>query len=147
MMLRVSSNLSELLSGSSAKTNETTIRELFENWAESVRRKDYEGILANHSHDIVMFDLPAALPSKGIQAYKETWDQFFGWYKDSPSFEICEMSITAGNDVAFANALMRCAGTQQNGSRADLDFRLTVGLSKINNQWVVTHEHHSIPAE
>jgi ketosteroid isomerase-like protein len=57
------------------------------------------------------------------------------------------MKITAGKDVAFANALMRCVGTQQNGSRSDLYFRLTVGLSKIDDEWVITHEHHSIPAE
>ena len=135
------------MSGNFAKTNEMAIRELLENWAQAVQRKDLDGILAKHSQDIVMFDLPATLQSRGIEAYKKTWDLFFDWYQDSPSFEICEMKITAGNDVAFANALMRCAGTQQNGSRSDLDFRLTVGLSKINNQWVVTHEHHSIPAE
>jgi ketosteroid isomerase-like protein len=30
----------------------------------------------------------------------------------------------------------------QNG----LDFRLTVGLRKIDGRWVITHEHHSVPA-
>jgi ketosteroid isomerase-like protein len=147
MMVRINSNLGDLMTGSFPKTNEAMIRQLLENWAASVRRKDYEGILANHSQEIVMFDLPAPLQSKGLEAYKKTWDLFFGWYKDSPSFEICEMKITAGKDVAFANALMRCVGTQQNGSRSDLDFRLTVGLSKIDDEWVITHEHHSIPAE
>jgi ketosteroid isomerase-like protein len=28
-----------------------------------------------------------------------------------------------------------------------LDFRLTVGLRKIDGQWTITHEHHSVPAE
>lgn len=135
------------MTGTASKTNEETIRQLLENWAASVGRKDYEGILANHSPEIVMFDLPAPLQSKGLEAYKKTWDLFFRWYKDSPSFEICEMNITAGKDVAFANALMRCAGIQRNGSRSDLDFRLTVGLSKIDDEWVITHEHHSVPAE
>ncbi|PWT93291.1 MAG: hypothetical protein C5B55_04745 [Blastocatellia bacterium] len=146
MMVRISSNLSDLMSGSSTKTNEMVIRELLENWAQSVRRKNYKGILANHSHDIVIFDLTAPLQStKGIEAYKKTWDSFYRSYRDSPSFEICEMKITAGRDVAFANALMRCVGTQHDGSKSDLDFRLTVGLSKVDAQWVVTHEHHSIP--
>jgi hypothetical protein len=31
--------------------------------------------------------------------------------------------------------------------RNGLDFRLTVGLCKIGNQWIITHEHHSVPAE
>jgi hypothetical protein len=29
---------------------------------------------------------------------------------------------------------------------SDLDFRLTMGLCKVNGHWLVTHEHHSIPA-
>ena len=40
---------------------------------------------------------------------------------------------------------MRCAVIED--GNADLDFRLTVGLRKIDGQWIVTHEHHSIPAE
>jgi ketosteroid isomerase-like protein len=54
--------------------------------------------------------------------------------------------MTAGDDVAFVTALMRCAGTESNGDKTELDFRLTVGLRKIDDQWIITHEHHSIPA-
>ena len=61
-------------------------------------------------------------------------------------FDISEMSITAGDDVAFVAALMRCSGTEANGDNIELDFRLTIGLRKIDDQWLVTHEHHSIPA-
>ena len=32
------------------------------------------------------------------------------------------------------------------GEDIELDFRLTIGLRKIGNQWTITHEHHSIPA-
>jgi len=56
------------------------------------------------------------------------------------------MSITAGDDVAFVAALMRCSGTEANGDNIELDFHLTIGLRKIDDQWLVTHEHHSIPA-
>jgi len=56
------------------------------------------------------------------------------------------MDITAGSDVAFVAALMRCAGTEKSGERVELDFRLTIGLRKIGQQWMVLHEHHSIPA-
>ena len=69
----------------------------------------------------------------------------FGWSRDDPAFDIQEMNITAGNEVAFVTALMRCAGKTENES--GLDFRLTVGLRKIDDQWIVMHEHHSIPAE
>jgi ketosteroid isomerase-like protein len=40
------------------------------------------------------------------------------------------MRITAGDDVAFVTALMRCAGTEVSGQDIELDFRLTIGLRK-----------------
>jgi uncharacterized protein (TIGR02246 family) len=127
--------------------NEAQIRALIENWAEAVRARDYDRILANHSPDILMFDVPPPIQSKGIDEYKKTWDLFFSAADDPAVFDIRHMDIVAGNDVAFAAALMRCTETEKNGEKTDLDFRLTVGLSKIDGQWTILHEHHSVPAE
>jgi len=126
--------------------DEIAIRELVENWASAVRRKDLGGILLNHSTNVVMFDVPPPLVSTGIDAYKKTWDLFFSWASDPVVYRISELNITAGKDVAFVTALMRCAGTEANGQGIELDFRLTIGLRKSDSQWVVVHEHHSIPA-
>lgn len=128
------------------RTDEATIRELVEKWASAVRARDLQGILANHSPDILMFDVPPPLASKGLEAYAKTWDLFFSWSDDPVIFDIKSMDITAGSDVAFVTALMRCAGTEKSGERIELEFRLTIGLRKIGQQWMVLHEHHSIPA-
>jgi ketosteroid isomerase-like protein len=69
--------------------------------------------------------------------------QFFAWSHDPVVFDITEIRIIAGTDLGFAYALMRCSG----GRDPDLRFRLTLGLRKVENRWVVVHEHHSIPAE
>lgn len=126
--------------------NESEIRDLIENWAKAVREKNIEGILANHSSDILMFDVPPPIQSKGLEKYGKTWDLFYSWDREGV-FDIEEMNITAGDDVAFASALMKCAGTDENGNREELDFRLTVGLRKIGGHWMITHEHHSVPAD
>ena len=70
----------------------------------------------------------------------------FSWSSDPIPFDITEMSITAGRDVAFVVATMRCAEPGAKGEHKGLDFRLTVGLRKIDGQWTITHEHHSVPA-
>lgn len=127
-------------------TDEAEIRVLVENWASAVRAKDMKGILAHHSRDILMFDVPPPLQSKGIEAYKKTWDLFFAWAQDSSVFDIDEMTITAGPEVAFVVAVMRCADIEADGKKTQLPFRLTVGLRKIDGEWTVVHEHHSVPA-
>jgi ketosteroid isomerase-like protein len=127
-------------------TDEGAIRDLVENWAESGSPQGSRWDSDHHSPDILMFDVPPPIQSKGIEAYRKTWDLFFSWSQDSRIFDISEMNITTGNDVAFVTALMRCAGREPNGDKIELAFRLTIGLRKIDGQWTVMHEHHSIPA-
>jgi ketosteroid isomerase-like protein len=125
---------------------ETQIRTLIEEWAKAVRAENLDGILANHSAEILLFDVAPPTQAKGIEAYKKSWDLFFPWFQKSGIFDISELNITAGDDVAFATALIRCGGTEASGDRVELDVRLTIGLQKIEGRWTVVHEHHSIPA-
>jgi uncharacterized protein (TIGR02246 family) len=125
---------------------EAEVRQLVAGWADAVRRKDLAGILRHHAPDVLMFDVPPPLQSKGIDAYRQTWDLFFSWSHEPVVFDILEMSVTAGDDVAFVAAVMRCSGRETTGEDIELQFRLTVGLRKTEGQWIVLHEHHSIPA-
>jgi len=130
----------------SGSQEDAAIRNVVESSAGAVRRRDYDAILKNHSSDIVMFDVPPPFQSKGIEAYRKTWDLFFSCLSDRVVFDITGMNITAGEDVAFVITTMRCLGPGVNGGYEDLDFRLTIGLRKIDGQWTITHEHHSVPA-
>jgi ketosteroid isomerase-like protein len=56
------------------------------------------------------------------------------------------MEVTCGAHVAFATAVGRCVNIDTNGKREPLEFRLTMGLRKIDGKWRVMHEHHSLPA-
>jgi uncharacterized protein (TIGR02246 family) len=126
--------------------DEAAIRVLIESWAAAVRRRDVAGILQNHSPEVVMFDVPPPLQSRGIDAYRKTWDMFYSWTNEPIPFDFHDLSITAGRDVAFVVAAMGCAEPDTDGKLRSLDFRLTIGLRKIDGRWVITHEHHSVPA-
>jgi uncharacterized protein (TIGR02246 family) len=126
--------------------DEVAVRDLIEAWVDAVRRKDYDGILRSHAADFVMFDVPPPFESVGLDAYRKTWDLFFSCSGELVRFEIQEMDVTAGADVAFAFATMRCTTRGSNGKPEPLDFRLTMCLRRIDGRWVITHEHHSVPA-
>jgi uncharacterized protein (TIGR02246 family) len=126
--------------------DQAAIRGVIEAWTSAVRRRDIEGILKNHSPDIVMFDVPPPFQCRGIDAYRKTWDMFFSWTREPIPFDVTDMNITAGNDVAFVVAAMACAEPGSDGKPKPLVFRLTVGLRKIGRQWTIMHEHHSVPA-
>jgi uncharacterized protein (TIGR02246 family) len=125
-------------------TDEQQIRELLERWAAAVHDGDLPAVLADHAPDIVMFDVPPPDQGvRGIDAYRETWPGFFDWQASGAGFDIESLDITAGADVAFAFALLRCGTTEQLQSKPEQRLRLTVGLRKRDGRWTVTHEHHS----
>jgi uncharacterized protein (TIGR02246 family) len=126
--------------------DEAAVRALVENWAAAVRAKDFDGILRHHSPDMLMFDVPPPFQSRGLAAYRKTWDVFFASAHDPIVFDILDMTIASGGDVAFVAAVMRCLPRERDGTDTDLEFRLTVGLRKIGGEWTVMHEHHSVPA-
>ena len=124
--------------------DEKDIRALFASWVAAVRRRDLPAILASHADDIVMFDVPPPFQSVGLDAYKSTWELFFRGTAPG-RFDVKTLNVVAGEDVAFCIATMMCAWNNQ-GTFEDLDFRLTVGLRKVDGQWLIVHEHHSVPA-
>lgn len=126
--------------------NQIQIQQLVENWAKAVRNRDVDTILAHHYDNIVMYDVPPPFQSIGLNAYSKTWDTFFEGTK-AGVFDIQELQVVAGEDVAFCYATMKCAPKSNSAEFEELDFRLTIGLKKINNEWTIVHEHHSIPSE
>ena len=128
--------------------DEADIRQLVERWATAVHAGDLDTVLADHADDVVMFDVPPPHDGvRGIDAYRETWPPFFEWQRQGASFEITELTVTAGSDVAFAHALLRCGTPDEFAKEPDRRLRLTVGLRKQGGRWIVTHEHHSFPID
>ena len=90
-------------------SHEAAIRELITRWAEAVHMGDLDAVLAEHDPDIVMFDVPPPYDGlRGIEQYRDSWPPFFEWQSAGAIFEIVELNVTAGDDVAFAHALLRC---------------------------------------
>ncbi len=125
-------------------TDEQQIRDLIERWATAVHDGDLAVVLADHDPEIVMFDVPPPEQGvRGLDAYRQTWPGFFEWQASGAVFEIESLDVTAGADVAFAFALLRCGTAEQFEHHPEQRLRLTIGLRKAGSQWTVTHEHHS----
>jgi uncharacterized protein (TIGR02246 family) len=127
-------------------TDEALIRALIEQWSKAVRDENRAGIRANHDVDILMFDVPLPLLSRGLDAYMASWEGFLSNVEKPISFAFHNVEVTCGEDVAFATAIGRCVDINKEGKREPLEFRLTMGLRKIGGQWRIMHEHHSLPA-
>ncbi|HEV7723268.1 MAG TPA: SgcJ/EcaC family oxidoreductase [Iamia sp.] len=131
---------------STPSPDEAQVRILIERWVAAVHEGDLDTVLADHADDIVMFDVPPPEQGvRGIDAYRETWPPFLAWQAQGALFELVDLEVTAGADVAFAHALLRCGPPELLAERPDERLRLTLGLVARDGRWVVTHEHHSFP--
>jgi uncharacterized protein (TIGR02246 family) len=126
--------------------HEQEIRALIQRWAVAVHAGDLDGVLADHADDIVMFDVPPPDAGvRGLDAYRATWPPFFEWQRSGASFEIVELDVVAGSDVAVAWALLRCGTAEELARDPSPRLRLTLGLRRDSGTWQVVHEHHSFP--
>jgi ketosteroid isomerase-like protein len=121
----------------------TDLRELTESWARAVSLRDLDGVVANHTDDVVFFDVVPPIELRGIDAYRASWPEFFAWLGDHGLFELRNLEFTAGEDVAFCHGTLRCGRTLSSDA---LTIRLTLGFRKVDGAWRIAHEHHSEPS-
>lgn len=129
-----------------AKTNaESDIRELLDNWLRAVRAWDIDGIMSHYATDVRAFDAVSRLQFKGVDAYRKHWEACRAMCPGPMVFEVHELNIVAGSEVAFAMALNRCGGTGVNGEEKLGWMRMTACYRKIDELWKIAHEHFSVP--
>lgn len=125
---------------SARQSAEDEVRTVIRNWERAIQQGDIEAILAHHDIDVVMYDVPEPLQSRGLDAYRQTWELFFRFGTPGPElFVIEDLFIAAGDDVAFAFGPLRIGGSDKPVCR------LTLGLQKRAGEWLIRHEHHSAP--
>lgn len=127
-------------------TAEAEVRELMESWLRAVHAVDVDGIVAHYSRDILAFDAIAKLQFKGREAYKAHWKACMELCNaGSMTFELHDLNVVAGDDVAFVTALSRCGGIDEKGEEKTGWMRLTTGCRRIDGKWTIVHEHFSAP--
>jgi PhnB protein len=127
-----------------ARDDRAMIRDLVDRWVAAMRAKDVEKVLALYTSDALVFDLAPPLQHdrddmrRGLEAWFPTWRGAIG-------YEVRDLEITCGDDVAFSHSLNRLSGTRTNGEATDVWFRATIGYRKVGARWLVAHEHVSVP--
>ena len=55
--------------------------------------------------------------------------------------------MTVGGTMGFGHSIQRVTGTDTKGQQVDLTVRVTDVYRKINRNWLVVHEHVSVPVD
>ena len=125
--------------------DEIEIRRLIDHQAEAVRAKDVDGSTFNYAPDILLFDVVNPLQRIGREASRQRAEAWFSSFEGPIGYEIRDLEITSGDDVAYSHSLNRVSGKTTDGKRIDMWWRSTVCFGKIAGKWVITHGHSSVP--
>jgi ketosteroid isomerase-like protein len=130
---------------SGAATEQADIRQRIDSWVEALRAKDLDGLMSHYAKDIQVFDLAPPLQYEGAVAYRRNWADWFPSFQGPVGYDIRNLNITTGDDVAFSRSLNRISGTRTSGENSDVWVRATVGFRKTGGKWMIIHEHFSVP--
>lgn len=123
------------------------IRQLMTDREAAMKSGDADTLVARYTPEVLKFDLAPPLLHAGPEARDA--DRVRGWLAsfDGPvDYEIRDLAVTAGADIAYCHSLNRLSATPRGSDRSfTLWFRATVCLRKIDGTWWITHEHNSTP--
>ena len=129
------------------KNDEAEIKRVLEGGVEAVRARDIDGVMSIYAPELVAFDIVPPLRYVGADAYRKPWEEVFSSFQGPIGYEIHDLDITVGHDVAFGHSLNRLSGTMNTGQKADLWVRCTACLRKINGKWLIVHTQVLVPVD
>ncbi|GAA4531974.1 MULTISPECIES: YybH family protein [Nonomuraea] len=127
------------------EVDEAEIERLVETIVEGIRAKDLETLRRLYATDVVSFDVEPPLQHVGIEAKMANWTKAFTFFRDV-DYELRDLTLTVGDDVAFGHAFGRLSGTLENGTATKgMWVRATFCFRKTDDHWVVAHDQVSVP--
>ncbi len=115
--------------------------------AQAVRDKDLERLMSFYSSDLLVFDVLPPLLARGTAAYRQNFERWFNSFEGPLKFEFKDLRIVPGESIAFCHYLALVSGARSSRLITGYWVRGTTCFELRNGEWLITHEHISLPAE
>ncbi|MEV0621815.1 nuclear transport factor 2 family protein [Nonomuraea sp. NPDC050404] len=129
------------------EVDEAKIRQQVDKLVEGIRGKDLKALEQVYAADVVSFDIEPPLQHVGIAAKLKNWTHAFTLFRE-PSYEVRDLTLTVGADVAYGHCFARFSGTLADGTATSgMWVRATYGFRKIDDAWLIAHDQVSVPID
>ncbi len=129
------------------KNEEAAIKRVIEDGVEAIRGKNIEGIMSIYAPEVVSFDIAPPLQYVGAEAMRKRWEEVFSSVPGPIGYDIADLSITVGDEVAFTHSFNRTSATLPTGQQIGTWVRWTACWRKIGGQWLLVHDQVSVPVD
>jgi ketosteroid isomerase-like protein len=114
--------------------------------AQAIRDKDLDRLMTFYARDVEVFDVRSSLHVPGAAAYRNNFEHWFDSFEGPLGFELHNLRIVPGDGAAFCHYLALVTGARPGGRRSGYWVRGTTCFERREGEWLVTHEHISMPA-
>jgi uncharacterized protein (TIGR02246 family) len=132
-----------------AANDEAKIRALEAQFAAAFNAKDADAIMKVYvpNESLLVFDVVPPRQYIGANAYRRDWQDFFAHVRGPLKFEISDLTVATDGRLGYGHSIQRVSGTDSKGHPIDLTVRVTDVYRKINGNWLIVHEHVSVPVD
>ena len=126
-------------------SDENQIRVILEDWSVATRQNRKADSFKNHLPDALIYDVLPPLQYESTEIYCENCEDRQPETLGDGQFDLENLKITVGSDLAFAHCLISSGGIMPDGRAVNDLARATFCLQKLNGTWKVAHQHISKP--
>ena len=129
------------------EVDEASIRQQIDELVAGLGAKDLESLKKLYATDVVSFDVEPPLQHVGVEAKLKNWAKTFALF-ERVTYEVRDLTLTAGDDVAFGHAFARLSGTLKDGTeKSGMWVRITYCFRKVGGTWLIVHDQVSVPLD
>jgi ketosteroid isomerase-like protein len=125
--------------------NDLELHQRIDSLAEAIRNKNLDQLMAHYAPDVVAYDVLSPLEVLGNEAYRKNIEKWFASMAGRISYDMMELHVSASDTHAYCYFLSHVTGARTGGGRADYWVRVSSDWRKVDGEWVVAHEHVSVP--
>jgi uncharacterized protein (TIGR02246 family) len=130
----------------------SSVQDVLENYKSAVYEKDVDQFLSTYAPDVHIYDCWGNWECKGISSWRENVVMWFDSLSEGGNMlnvVFNDVTIEENTSIAFVHcAVSFVAYSEQSGEKLrQMTNRFTFGLKKVNESWLITHEHSSLPID
>jgi uncharacterized protein (TIGR02246 family) len=125
------------------------IKALEAKFAAAFNAKDVNGIMAAYLPDamLLVFDVVPPRQYVGAKAYRKDWENFLRTLKGPAQIQISDLAVETDGKLGWGHSIQHIGSTDTKGQPVDLTVRVTDVYRKVKGNWLIVHEHVSIPVD
>ena len=127
------------------RRGDSDVRERIASIAQAIRDKDIDLLMTHYAPDVIAYDVRPPLAVVSAADYRKNFERWFASMLGPIEYEMKDLRISMSESHAFCHCVSHVAATGRNGENVDYWVRVTTCFQKASGQWLVGHEHVSMP--